>query len=208
MQRELYTIGDIRTSRLTRRYARMRGMGATHATFEPPAGLTDQTASTALLNAANDLMLAYMKTGVPSMHAADPYALAFQKEWNLEPAVMATGPSAKLDEDAGYGPNVRDAVAAINGGTAPEVNGAAPTTKPATPAAPPAVAPVPGKAGAATSSKAGVLLLLGGAALVVWLLVRKKRAKSHARAHPMLEVRTNPLRLPRGRHNPAARALR
>lgn len=176
-------------------------MGATHSNFTPPASLTSGTASTDLLKAVNALLLAYGKSGVPSEHTSDPYALAFQKQWNQEPDVIAVGGNAILDQDGAYGPNTQDAVAAVNDGMAPVPNtAAAPSTTPASPAI---VKPVP--SAASTSSTGKVLLLVGGAAFVLWLLLRKKKP---SRAHPMLEVRTNPFRPKRGKHNLASRALR
>jgi hypothetical protein len=109
--------------------ARFVGLGSTKATFYVPTGMTPQSASTALVDAVNALLAAYAASGVPSEHAASPEALAVQEAWDLDPVIKAAGTSALLDKDSGYGPNTHDAVASVNGGSAPDVNtGPASTT--------------------------------------------------------------------------------
>jgi hypothetical protein len=100
----------------------VRGLGKTEATFYVPSAMTPSVAGTVLTDAVNALLTAYNASGVPSEHSVSPEALAVQKAWNLDPVVIAAGASAHLDEDAGYGPNTHDAVAAVNGGSAPDVN--------------------------------------------------------------------------------------
>lgn len=109
--------------------ARSVGLGATKATFYVPSGMTPTTASAGLVDAVNALLAAYQASGVPSEHAASPEALAVQEAWNADPIVKAAASGAKLDADSGYGPNTHDAVAVVNGGSAPDVNtGPASTT--------------------------------------------------------------------------------
>jgi hypothetical protein len=118
-------------SQVHRRFLQVRavGLGSTKATFYVPSGMTPTSASTRLTDAVQALLTAYNASGVPSEHAASPEALAVQEAWDADPIVIAAGSSALLDKDSGYGPNTHDAVAAVNGGSAPDVNtGPASTT--------------------------------------------------------------------------------
>jgi hypothetical protein len=102
--------------------ARAVGLGSTKATFYVPSGMSPTSASSALVDAVNALLTAYKASGVPSEHSASPEALAVQEAWDADAIVKAAGASAMLDKDSGYGPNTHDAVAAVNGGSAPDVN--------------------------------------------------------------------------------------
>lgn len=155
-------------------------VGATKPNFAVPSGLDSSSAAPATLNAANALMNAYA-SGVPSEHAYSAVAAAFQSAWNADPAVVAAGASATLDVDGGYGPNTHDAVAAINGGSAPDVN-----TAPAPPGSTPAsTTVVPGSS--SSSSQASImagmptwgLWLVGLAAVGGAYLVGKSAIEKH-----------------------------
>jgi len=106
------------------------GLGAVNPSFYVPSGMTPTSASPALLSAVNDLLTSYSANGVPSEHSSSPQALAVQTAWDNDAIVIAAGASAMLDQDESYGPNTHDAVAAVNGGTAPDVNTSAPTSAP------------------------------------------------------------------------------
>jgi hypothetical protein len=184
MTRELVTIGDLRAagpaarSRARRAdYLRMipRSIGATNTAFAP--GVTPDTASGALQDDAVSL-LNYLDThGVPSEHVNDPNVEAFQTAWNADPG--NAGGNAKLSVDGGYGPNTHDALNAVVGGTAPNVNtgsGPAPHA--------PAVTPTPTPGTTPHMSGGGMLLLLGAALVGGYLLFgRKKGARASVIIH-------------------------
>jgi hypothetical protein len=109
------------------------GLGAVNPNFTIPSAMTPTAASADLQNAVNALLTAYTASGVPSEHTASPEALAVQEAWNADPIVASAGATARLDPDKSYGPNTHDAVAVVNGGSAPAVNtGPALTTVPTT----------------------------------------------------------------------------
>lgn len=126
------TAHDLRTknrsmlvaSQVQRRWiqAKAVGVGAVNPNFAVPSAMTPAAASPALVNAVNALLTAYNASGVPSEHSASPEALAVQTAWDNDPIVVAAGTTAQLDQDESYGPNTHDAVAAVNGGSAPDVN--------------------------------------------------------------------------------------
>ena len=112
----------VRTSDIVRAVAGTPGTGATKANFAVPSGLDATTASTALLNAVNALLVGYSGAGVPSEHTASSLAGSVQAAWNADPKVIAAGSTALLDVDESYGPNTMLAVSTVNGGSAPAVN--------------------------------------------------------------------------------------
>jgi hypothetical protein len=168
-----------------------RQIAATRSNFSPPAGLDSSTASSQLLSSMQDLLTAY-SGGAPSEHAYDSKAAAFQAMWDAESAVIAAGSSASLDVDGGYGPNTHDAVAAINGGSAPSVN-----TAPAPAGSTPTTTVVPSSSNASVSMPnwgpyAIGAAAVGGAAIVGAAVIKKhggtikghaRRAHAHLRAH-------------------------
>jgi len=109
-------------------------IGATNPSFTVPSGLDATTAGQGLLDALNNLLTTFNGTA-PSEHSYSAVTAAFQTAWNADPSVSAVGGNALLQVDGGYGPNVHTAVAAINGGSAPDVNtsGASPSPSPSTP---------------------------------------------------------------------------
>jgi len=160
---------------------RYPGMGATNASFAPPASLTATTMGPALSNALNALLTGYSAAGVPSMHVDDPLCRAFQSAWNADPIAAAAGGNALLDVDGGYGENSATAVAAINGGSAPPVNTISvpvpvvvtnPTTNPTT--GTDWTAPL--LIGAGVLAAGG----LGTAAILHWQKKQKARRLTHA----------------------------
>jgi len=156
----------------------VRRIGATNPNFSPPSGLDASSAAPGTLIALNNLLTAYSSSGVPSEHAYDANAAAFQTAWNNDPTVAAAGGNALLQVDGGYGPNTHDAVAAINGGSAPDVN-AAPAPSGSTPVTP---APTPAPSSNA-SIMAGMptwgLWLVGLAAVGGAYLVGKSAMEQH-----------------------------
>jgi hypothetical protein len=99
-------------------------LAGTNPFFSPPAAFSNGTASPGsdLSSALGTLTSTYDSNGVPSEHVYDATCAAFQTSWNADPTVTAAGGNATLDTDGCYGPNTHDAVASINGGTAPDVN--------------------------------------------------------------------------------------
>ena len=181
-------------------------IGATKGNFAPPSGLDATTAGPALLTALNDLLTSFSSGGVPSEHAYNAKAAAFQQAWNQDPIVAAAGSTATLDVDGGYGPNTHDAVAAVNGGSAPDVNTAAAPAG-STPAS---TTVVPGGSASANASiMAGMptwgLWLVGLAAVGGAYLVGKSALEKHGRpamAHATRthrQLRHHARRLARGR---------
>lgn len=154
-------------------------IGATKPNFAVPSGLDATTAGPALLTALNDLLTSFSSSGTPSEHAYNAKAAAFQTAWNADPTVAAAGSTATLDVDGGYGPNTHDAVAAINGGSAPDVN-TAPAPAGSTPAS---TTVVPASASANASIMAGMptwgLWLVGLAAVGGAYLVGKSAMDKH-----------------------------
>jgi len=192
--RELTTIGSlaaVRSMRAIDRSSRLlplRGIGfigQSNPGFAPPADLSATTASAGALDAANTLMQNFSGSGTPTETTVSPVVQAFQSAWNGDPLVSAAGGNALLSVDGEYGPNTRDAVAAINGGSAPAVNAGgapapAPLPVPVTPAAP--VVP-------ASSSSGGHALLwalaIAAAVAVAWALRRTmKKRRGRRRALP------------------------
>lgn len=186
--RELVTIGDLRSAgpamrSRVRRVSYLRSIGQTNPGFAP--GVTSSSAGSTLQDAATSLLNYLDSNGVPSEHVSDPNVVAFQTDWNADPGNAAA--SAQLSVDGGYGPNVHDALNAIVGGIAPNVNtGAAPV-----PSKPGGTTPTPTAPGTTPSSGMsgmGILLLLAAAAGVGYLAFgRKKRSTS-------IIVRRNPRR--------------
>ena len=109
--------------------------GATNPNFAVPSGFDQTTAVQATLDAANTLLTTYNGTA-PSEHAYSSVAAAFQTAWNADPTIAAAGGNALLQVDGAYGPNTHDAIAAVNGGSAPDVN-----TAPASPTPSPTPSP-------------------------------------------------------------------
>lgn len=156
-----------------------RRVGSTNPNFAPPSGLNANTMGAGLQAALNTLLTNYSSNGVPSEHAYDSTAAAFQQVWNNDPIVSAAGGNALLSVDGGYGPNTAAAVAAINGGSAPSVN-----TNPAPPGAPPPTPPSPAPpASNNASALAGMstwgLWLVGAAAVGGAYLVGKSAMDKH-----------------------------
>lgn len=140
MQRELTTIGSLRTMRGIERSSRLlslRGMGwigQTNTAYVAPSPQQIDTEPPGdALTAATLAMLEHFQTaGVPSEHTSDPFVLSFEQTYNKDPASWASA-TMKLGEDGGYGPNVHDAAAALvlytGGGPVPAVNsGPSPVT--------------------------------------------------------------------------------
>jgi hypothetical protein len=198
-QRELVTIGDLRTvgpavrSRARRlsylNVVPMRGIGQTNLSFVPGANST--TGGSELQDAGVALLNYLDSNGVPSEHTNDPNVVAFQTAWNADPA--NAGSNHQLSVDGGYGPNVHDALAAMVGAVAPPVNtGTAPVpstpggTSPATPGAP----PLPLQASAAGGGSlllwlaiaaAGAYLVFGGKKRTTSVIVRKNPRRGRRR---------------------------
>jgi hypothetical protein len=205
--RELTTIGNLgrmRAMRAVERASRLMPMrmgylGATNPSFVAPSlDQVDANPPGGTLSAANVAMLNHFaSSGVPSMHDADPFVLAFQKAYNKDGAPwVALG--QKLDEDGGYGDNTHDASAALvdytGGGTPPPVNtGAAVVVAPASPVAPPSPATpsAPLTKPGASSSHVGLWILAIvaaiGAAYAAHKMMKKRRARR--RAAPALPSR-------------------
>lgn len=114
----------------------LQSLGQTNPNFAPPTGLDATTASANLLTALNNLLQDFTNNGIPSEHTYNASTAAFQTAWNAEPAVMAAGANAQLSVDGAYGNNAHDAVAAVNGGSAYDVNTAAAPTTPTVPTTP------------------------------------------------------------------------
>jgi hypothetical protein len=169
-------------------YAASRKIGATKANFAVPSGLDATTAGPSLLDALNALLTSYTSSGVPSEHAYNAKAAAFQQAWNADPTVAAAGATAMLDVDGGYGPNTHDAVAAVNGGSAPDVN----TTAAPAGSTPASTTVVPGSSSSSSASiMAGMptwglwlvgLAAVGGAYLVGKSAMEQHGGKMHAHA--------------------------
>lgn len=131
--RSAMVLAQLRRRSAERRAASSAGLGAVNPNFAVPSAMTPTAASQGLLDAVNALLVAYTANGVPSEHKASAEALAVQTAWDADPIVVAAGSTAVLDKDSSYGPNTHDAVAAVNGGSAPDVNtGPATTTVPTT----------------------------------------------------------------------------
>jgi hypothetical protein len=162
---------------ILRIHAARQRVGSTNPNFAPPAGLDSNSMGAGLSAALQTLLSTYSSNGVPSEHAYDATAAAFQQIWNNDPIVSAAGGNALLSVDGGYGPNTALAVATINGGSAPSVN-----PSPAPPGTPPA-APVPSPSPAPASALAGMstwgLWLVGAAAVGGAYLIGKSAMEQH-----------------------------
>jgi hypothetical protein len=155
-----------------------RRIGLTNPNFAVPSDMSSSSASTALVDAVNNLISAY-GTGVPSMHAYSTSAAAVQQAWMQDPIVVSAGLSARVDVDGGYGNNTHDIVVAING-SAPDVNTAA------APAGAPTVTTTPSTSTTTTTASTTILgmsplaaALVGVAAAGGAYLVGKAVVKKH-----------------------------
>jgi hypothetical protein len=189
MPRTLTTIGDLSFGQpLGRTRQRRRAMQLGSVTMGSATATTGgdalQTASLALLNA-------FEASGVTPESTVDGNVSAFQAAWNADPANSGD----QLVADGKYGPLTYGALNAMVGGIAPLVNGGpAPV-----PAPTPAVPTAPG----ASSSHLTMWLLLAAAAIAAYMLLRKKKkgGGGRRRSAPLVEVRSNPRRLPARRRN-------
>jgi hypothetical protein len=191
--RTLTTIGDLTAAapltRIRNRRVRMNPGRSTSVTLGSATAATGggplQDASLALLNA-------FDTAGVTPESVPDGNVTAFQQAWNADPA--NTGD--QLVVDGKYGPLTKGALDAMVGGIAPQVNGGI------APGPIPHPSPTPGAPVVASSSHLAFWLLIAAAAIGGYLLFRKKKrgGGGHRRSAPLVEVRSNPRRLPRRRN--------
>lgn len=204
----------MRAGRYARRVASMgavSAMGQTESNFiAPTRAQFDANPPGAELAGATVAMLQHFaRDGVPSEHAKDAFVLAFQQAYNKDPLRAATGSPVGLAEDGGFGDNSHAVAEVLAYKTpslvVPDVNTSNATMLPAIDVP----GTLPKKATPATPAKpAGEsnvwpwVLGIGGAAIVMWFLTRKKRrGATHARATaPTVLVHANPLRRPNPHH--------
>ena len=101
-------------------------LGVTNANFVIPSGFNQNAAGQPLLDAVNAFLAYTTANGVPPKTTTDAGQIAaveaFQSAWNNDPTIAAAGGNALLDVDGSYGPNTMNALAVVNGGSAPGVN--------------------------------------------------------------------------------------